>query len=163
MEESTRMLQATCTIPARPDSCAHPRAASSWCCLESSSLEIHSLPTVAVGSLKLSSTPCLKVKTPTHTEYSLPPGLFISTGVCVCGGGAKHHSQVKRVHWFKEKPDAKEMGGRLARTDGLCSKINALNLLKEIREDNSNTKLEQDIVLNEPSGRVRHEEGKCLD
>lgn len=81
------MLQATCTIPAHPDSCAHPRAASSWCCLESSSLEIHSLPTVAVGSLELSSTPCLKVKTPTHTEYSLPPGLFISTGMC--GGGGR--------------------------------------------------------------------------
>lgn len=51
------------------------------------------------------------------------------------------------------------MGGRLARTDGLCSKINALNLPKEIREDNSNTKLEQGVILNEPSGRVRHEEG----
>lgn len=126
--------------------------------------ELQSGNPVAVGSLELSSTPCLKVKTPTHREYSLPPGLFISTGVCGAGEQNTTHRSKEYTGSKKDgKPDAKEMGGRLARTDGLCSKINALNLLKEIREDNSNTKLEQDIILNEPSGRVRHEERKCLD
>lgn len=55
------------------------------------------------------------------------------------------------------------MRGRLAGTDGPCSKINALNLLKEIREDNSNMKLEQEIIINEPSRNVRHEKRKRLD
>lgn len=55
------------------------------------------------------------------------------------------------------------MRSRLVGTDGPCSKINALNLLKEIREDNSNMKLEQEIIINEPSGNVRHEKRKRLD
>jgi hypothetical protein len=75
-------------------------------------------------------------------------------------------SWVKRVHRFKERwktRQHREMRGRLAGTDGPCSKINALNLLKEIREDNSNMKLEQEIIINEPSRNVRHEKRKRLD
>lgn len=139
-----------------------PGEASSWCCLESSSLEIHSVLTVAVGSLEFSFTSCLIVKTPTHTGYSLPRGLFTPTGVSRANTG----SQVKRVHGFKGRWKTRryrEMGGRLAGTDGPYSKINALNLLKEIREDNSNMKLQQEIIINEPSRNVRHEKRKRLD
>lgn len=49
----TCMLLATATITACPASCAYILGeASSWCCPESSSLEIHSILTVVVGELR---------------------------------------------------------------------------------------------------------------
>ena len=62
MEGSAGLLLATCTITACPAGCAHSLGeASSWCCLESSRLEIHRMLmlTVAVGGLALSSTASL--------------------------------------------------------------------------------------------------------